>query len=268
MPRRAAACIISSAKEALRWHTSTKLTCTPASAEHVRFYKDQGYQGIFITDHFFRGNTAIPRFGDWRDRIDAFCAGFEDAWNEGQRIGLDVFFGWEENHQGDEYLIYGLDKQFMLDHPEMERWTRREQYEAVHAAGGCVIQAHPFRMRDYLSAIRVCERYADGVEAGNAGNPPVQDAYTMRYARHKGLYVTAGSDNHRSREESTLFGVALEEKLTSAQDWVQHVLQRKPLTLLCPDDRFDADISNPPELPAFWMDEKDAFVPMDMGWLE
>ena len=152
-------------------HTCQGSACgTSTGAEHARFYKQQGYQGIFITDHFFGGNTAAPRTGKWKDRIDHYCSGFEDAWNEGQKIGLDVFFGIEQNFEGDEYLIFGLDKQYLLDHPEIEHWTRKEQFENVHAAGGCVIQAHPFRMRGYLNAIRVCDLYADGIEVANAGN--------------------------------------------------------------------------------------------------
>lgn len=249
-------------------HTCQGSACGRSTgAEHARFYRAMGYQGIFITDHFFGGNTAAPRAGRWKDRIDAFCSGFEDAWNEGQKIGLDVFFGWEENFQGDEYLIYGLDRQFLLDHPDMERWTRREQYEQIHAAGGCVIQAHPFRMRDYLRDIRVCTCCADGIEVANAGNTPAQDAYAARYAKAKGLYCTAGSDNHHSREGTPLFGVGLEEKLTSPADFVRHVLSRQPHALLCPADRFDADPTSEPLLPAYVLGEDGQFSDLPMDWL-
>ncbi len=250
-------------------HTVQGSACgTSTGAEHVRFYKDRGYQGVFVTDHFLRGNTTVPRTSDWKERIHRFCQGFEDAWNEGQKVGLDVFFGWEENFQGDEYLIYGLDKQFLLDHPEMERWTRREQYEAIHAAGGCVIQAHPFRMPGHLSAIHVCERCTDGVEVANAGNKPVQDALCRRYAEAKGLYTTAGSDNHHSLENRALYGVGLDRKLDSSADWVKHILNREPHTLLCPADRFDTPTS-PADLllPAHWLNEQDEFVAMPLDWL-
>ncbi len=250
-------------------HTCQGSACgSSTGAEHARFYKERGYQGIFITDHFFGGNTAAPRSGKWKDRVDWYCSGFEDAWNEGQKLGLDVFFGIEQNFNGDEYLIYGLDKQFLLDHPEMEHWSRREQYEQVHAAGGCVIQAHPFRMRGYLSAIRICDRYVDGIEAANAGNPPAQDAYAARYAKARGLYTIAGSDNHCSREGSVLYGVGLDRPIDSAADWVRHILQQKPRTLLCPADRFDVDPTQEPLLPAYWLNADDAFVPLPMDWLK
>lgn len=250
-------------------HTRQGSACgSSTGAEHVRFYKDQGYQGIFITDHFFRGNTAAPRTGKWKDRIDWYCSGFEDAWNEGQKVGLDVFFGIEENFNGDEYLIYGLDKEYLLAHPEMEHWTRKEQIDNVHAAGGCVIQAHPFRMRGYLSAIHVCDLYADGVEVANAGNTPAHDAYAMRYCKARGIYTIAGSDNHKSTDHSMLFGVGLEKPVASAAEWVEHILQKKPHTLIVPEGRFAGDPTVEPLIPAYWMNERGEFVDLPMDWMK
>ena len=228
-------------------HTCQGSACgVSTGAEHARYYKTQGYQGIFITDHFFGGNTAVPRNLPWEERINWFCSGYEDALAEGKRIGLDVFFGWEQTFEGDDYLVYGLDKAFMLAHPEMERWTRQQQYEAVRAAGGCVIQAHPFRMRGYIHAIHLGDRFADGIEIANAANTPAQDVYALRYAKEKGLYTLAGSDNHLSREGSTLYGVGLEAPLASCADWVQHIRNRAPHTLLCPPERWDADTACEP----------------------
>ena len=250
-------------------HTRQGSACgSSTGAEHVRFYKDRGYQGIFITDHFFGGNTAAPRNGNWKDRVDWYCSGFEDAWNEGQKVGLDVFFGIEQNFSGDEYLIYGLDKEYLLAHPEMEHWTRREQLENVHAAGGCVIQAHPFRMRGYLRAIHVCDLYADGIEVANAGNTPAQDAYAARYCQARGIYTLAGSDNHKSHEGTTLFGVALDRPVESVQDWVQHILQRQPHQLIVPEGRFAGDPTVEPLIPAYWYNEAEQFTALPMDWLK
>ncbi len=250
-------------------HTSQGSGCGRSTgAEHARFYKDAGYQGIIITDHFFGGNTATPRNLPWKERIDHFCAGYEDRLAEGQRIGLSVLFGWEEGFQGDEYLVYGLDKAFMLAHPEMERWTRKQQFEAVHAAGGCVIQAHPFRMREYIRAIHVADVFADGVEAFNAGNTPAQDAYAWRYAQAKGLYMTAGSDNHRSSAGCSLYGVAFSTPLADVHDWVHRVRTRAPHSLIFDERRIAADISAEPLMsPAYLLDENEQRLPLPTGWL-
>ena len=205
--------------------------------EHVHFYLDQGYTGIIMTDHFFGGNCAVDRSLPWDQKMDAFWAGYEDALEEGLKVGLDVFFGLEQNFQGDEYLIYGLTKEYMKAHPEMEHWTRREQLENVHAAGGAVIQAHPFRIRGYMDKIRLGELFADGIEAANAGNEQLDDARALRYGKKHHLVMTAGSDNHHSPAPK-LYGVELEEKLTDIRDYVRIILNRELIGLHVPAERF------------------------------
>ena len=76
-------------------HTCQSSRCGRSTgAEHARYYKELGYTGIIVTDHFFGGNTAASRKGPWERRVREFCAGYHDAREEGERIGLDVFFAW------------------------------------------------------------------------------------------------------------------------------------------------------------------------------
>ena len=60
-------------------HTCQGSACgTSTGAEHARYYKEIGYQGIIVTDHFFHGNTAVPRNLPWKERVEWFCSGYED----------------------------------------------------------------------------------------------------------------------------------------------------------------------------------------------
>lgn len=236
--------------------------------QHAQYYKKLGFQGIIITDHFFGGNTGVPADLPWEKRVELFCLGYEDAWREGQRIGLDVFFGWEQNYQGDEYLIYGLDKEWLLNHPEVEHWNRKEQLEGVHVAGGCVVQAHPFRDRGYIDKIRLGLHYCDGIEAANAANVPYNDAFAYRYGTEYGLPMTAGSDNHNSalpRTRDEIFGVRLEKPLTSIQDYVSLILNHGPIGLDVPKGRFDLT-DDMPNLASYWLDENEQPVPTGRDW--
>ena len=246
-------------------------------AEQARFYKEMGYQGIIITDHFFGGNTTMPKEGKWKDRIDVFCKGYEDALAEGQKIGLDVFFGWEEcfsrDDGRDEYLIYGLDKQWLYDHPEVEFWNRRQYFEAVHAAGGCMIQAHPFRKRDYIKEIRLGLKYCDGIEVANAGNDQWADVCAMRYAREFDLVTIAGSDNHLCTMHGLegnrlLLGIELDEKFTDIQDFAKHVRSHGKISLVAPEERFVQDPENSPYYESFWLDEEEKLVPTERDWMK
>ena len=99
-------------------HTSQGSACAHSTgAEMARAHKAAGYDTIIITDHFFGGNTAVPRDLPWAQRIELFCAGYEQAKQEGDKIGLTVLFGWEWAWHGTEFLTYGLDKAYLLAHP-------------------------------------------------------------------------------------------------------------------------------------------------------
>ena len=61
-------------------HTSQGSACAHVpGAEMARLYKEAGYTGIVITDHFWGGNTAIDRSLEWADWVNGFCDGYEDA---------------------------------------------------------------------------------------------------------------------------------------------------------------------------------------------
>ena len=250
-------------------HTCQGSACGRSTGkEHVPYYLDRGYTGIIMTDHFFGGNTAVDRSLPWEERIDLFFRGYEDAREEGERLGLDVFFGLEQNFAGDEYLIYGLDKAYMKAHPEMERWTRRQQLEEVHRAGGCVIQAHPFRMRGYMDLIRLGEGFCDGIEVANAGNEPMDDARAILYGRTKGFVMTAGSDNHHSPSPQ-LYGVLLEKRLTDISDYVKIILNREPIGLSVPADRFrwDPSWTIDDRHRAWQLDAQEQVIPAEREWI-
>ena len=249
-------------------HTCQASRCGRSTgAEHARYYKSLGYDGIFVSDHFFRGNCAIPRELPWEERVRLFCAGYEDARTEGERIGLKVFFAWEESINGDDYLIYGLPPEWLLAHPEIEFCTRREQLALAHAAGGCVVQAHPFRQRGYIQRILLARDLVDAVEIANAGNNPVDDVCAKHYAEAYGMVMTCGSDNHNSQPGVEPWGVALEEPLHSAMDYVRVILGRKPIHLLCPPERFERTPDMvPPE--AWYLDADEQPVRSGRNWLE
>ena len=253
-------------------HTCQSSACGRSTgAQHVRYYKDIGFQGIIVTDHFFGGNTCVPRNLPWRERVNMFCAGYEDALCEGQKCGLDVFFGWEQGYGDDEYLVYGLDKAWLLDHPEVEHWTRREQLDGVHRYGGCVVQAHPFRTRDYIRHVRLGHRYCDGAEIANAANGALNDAYALPYARHFHLAMTAGSDNHQScsgmEAEGRIMGVSLPKKLNSINDWVRLIRERQPIDLHVPQDRWRARTKETSAIESFFLDESENLQLCDVDWL-
>ena len=77
-------------------HTSQGSACAHSTGEEMaRAYHERGYTGIIVTDHFFNGNSAVPKDLPWTERVERFLKGYEQAKATGEAIGLQVFFGWE-----------------------------------------------------------------------------------------------------------------------------------------------------------------------------
>jgi hypothetical protein len=245
-------------------HTSQSSACAVSrGSEYIKRYLDLGFTGIMVTDHFFNSNTALNRLRPWSEWVKGFCSGYEDARNEGEKQGLDVFFGWEETFDGDDYLIYGLDKAWLLEHPEMVRWTREEQFREVRRYGGCVVHAHPFRQHSYIGVIHLAPYFVDALEAANAGNhKAIYDAQAFEYARMLGLPAVAGSDIHSAGnlDREMPFGIELETKLSSIKDYVSLILGKGNIALHIPRGRCECrrfDGENPLALKVEIRDRKD-----------
>jgi histidinol phosphatase-like PHP family hydrolase len=204
-------------------HTSEASACSiRTGAEQANIYKEIGFTGIIVTDHFFNGNTAIPSNLPWEQRVDLFYKGYENAKEEGDKIGLSVFFGWESNYKGTEFLIYGLDHEWMKNHPQMINWQVEEQYKYIHEAGGYVVHAHPFRRRPYIKEIRLFPEHIDAVEVYNQGNGSKDmDMKALAYAKKHNVPAFAGTDAHGF--EQIFNGMGFEKPLNSIHDFISCV---------------------------------------------
>ncbi|MCQ2421539.1 MAG: PHP domain-containing protein [Lachnospiraceae bacterium] len=203
-------------------HTAEGSACGySGGAEIARARKEEGYDTVIVTDHFFRGNTRPDRSLPWEDFVNQFCSGYEHCKEEGDKIGLNVLFGWEDNFHGAEFLIYGLDKAWMLAHPDMINWTPSMQFQKVHADGGYIVQAHPFRQRPYLEGIGLYPNFIDAVEGINSSQPKEQNMRGMWFAKEFHFPVTAGSDVHGVKPIGG--GMLCEKPIVTIQDYIDMI---------------------------------------------
>jgi len=214
-------------------HTAEASACaTGTGAEMVRAYADLGYSGVIITDHFFNGNSAISRRLPWKERVELLCRGYENALEEGERTGIHVFFGWEYNFYGSEFLTYGLDREFLLDHPDIMDWTVEKYINTVHENGGFVVHAHPFREAFYIPRIRLFPDLVDGVEVINGGHlNPEFDSRAKEYAEKYGLLQLSGSDAHHA-DLIAGCGMAFDREIRTISEFIEAVKSRKGYRLL------------------------------------
>jgi len=226
-------------------HTARSSACGMSfGPEYLKGYRDLGYDGVFVTEHFYNGNTCVPRELPWSTWVRRYCRAYEETKEAGDALGLKVFFGWESTFGGGEdFLIYGLSPQWLERHPEIIQVTPEEQFRLVDGAGGLVVQAHPYRQRWYMSEVRLHPYHCHAWEVANAGNTAAQDRRAMDIATELGLTVTCGSDIHgvKQLEEGNVFPMITEQPLYSAADYVALIKSGKGFCTGFPADRMDCE---------------------------
>lgn len=207
----------------MRWethvHTKEGSACAKASAaDMARGCKAAGFDGMFVTDHFYCGNTSVDRSLPWEEWVRQFALGYYHAKEIGDTIGLRVCFGWEYSWEGNDFLTYGLSPAWLAAHPETIELEPVSYLRLVRESGGCIIHAHPFRQASYIRYIKLLPEEVDGVEVYNAGNyEPIFNERALWYAESYGLPKTAGSDTHRS--DLFAAGIITAEDIRSTEDY-------------------------------------------------
>ena len=226
-------------------HTVQASACGKVKgADYIEYMKSKGYQGIIVTDHFFNGNSCVPYYIPWKDRVKWYCSGYEDALAASRGKNFDVLFGIEFNFRGDEYLIYGVDEKWLLENDDLLRLSRRQVHRRVHEGGGVMIQAHPYRDRCYLSEIILTPEISDGIEIYNAANPDNENALGYQYAMELGVPMTSGSDIHFFYD-GAMGGMLLPARISSSSEYAELVMNREAEPVRVTDGKIEkiTDIS-------------------------
>lgn len=205
-------------------HTSPVSKCARATVrETVQFYKDMGYDGVFITNHFIDGNINIDKSRPYEEKIEFYFSDYEEGVKIGKEIGLKVFCGVELSYFGTDFLVYGLDKAWFLRNPQIEQMSKSEELSFFMESGALVIQAHPFREASYINHIRLFPRNVHGIEIVNATRTEFENKMAKIYAENYGLLEFAGTDNHIGGNQQKLAGLSCSEPVVSEQDFVCRV---------------------------------------------
>ena len=184
-------------------HSDEGSPCGKAPARDLPMaYKNGGYSGFVLTDHFYKEH--ILSAGSYKDGVMRNYNAYLTAKKEGDKIGVDVFFGIEYRYCGDDFLTYGIGLDFLLSNEDIFDIDFAEYSRRVHEAGGFIIQAHPFRNGKRPVVIQV--PYIDAIEIFNASHHNTESHYPAFYndlaehfAREMGIIGTAGSDTHDIR---------------------------------------------------------------------
>jgi len=209
-------------------HTSEVSGCAVnTAAEQVADYKKRGYAGIIITDHFVNGYTTCPKNFPWEKKMHFIVSGYEAAKKAGEMYDLDVFLGWEYTIKGSDFLTYGLDLDFLLAHPDLDKLCIEDYSAVVRKNGGYIAQAHPYRTAYYIeNNFPVAPHLLDGIEVLNAMDKPIANAKAFMFAKENNLPMQAGTDSHSVRN-TVYYGIELRERAKSIFDIIDAIKSKK-----------------------------------------
>ena len=205
--------------------TAPLSACGRASVrESLESYKEAGYAGVFLSDHFIDGNVdrAIREL-PYDERIRIFFGVAEEAEAIGAELGISVFSAFEMSYKGTDFLVYGIDKAWCLAHPDMDKMKKSELLRLLCEDGALVIHAHPFREAQYIDHIRLFPRLVHGTEIFNACRTDFENELAVQYCKNYGLIPFAGSDNHVAGGLKRFGGMATETPLRDVREFIDAV---------------------------------------------
>ena len=191
--------------------------------ENLEFYKSLGYDGIFITNHFLDGNINIDKTLPYEEKVEFYFSDYYEALALSKEIGIKVFLGVEISYRGTDFLIYGLDKEWFLAHPEIIDMKKSEELPFLASHGALVVQAHPYRQDRHIDHIRLFPHCIEGVETVNACRTELENRMADIFADAYGFVKTAGSDNHIASRLTHLAGMESDTPLVDEADFIRRV---------------------------------------------
>lgn len=220
-------------------HTSPVSACANASVQDtLEFYKALDYDGVFITNHFVSEMSGLYfDMPDYKSKLDFYFSDYDSAVTIGKKLGIKVFLGAEISYKGTDFLIYGLNKEWYYNHPEIMDMKMTDKLELMKKDGAFIIHAHPFHEARYINHIRLFPANVHAVEVLNTSKLDGPNEMAKLYADHYNLICFAGSDNHSgSKRERDLGGMWCFEEATDDHDFINKAKEGKLRT-------FSKDIS-------------------------
>ncbi len=207
-------------------HTCESSACGVSDgASYARYFKALGYSGFFVTDHFWGSNIVrMPEEWSWKQKVDRFCLGYDNAKAEGDKLGINVMFAWEAGVGWTHLLTYGLDKQWLYDNPEVVGLGLKAYADKVHADGGFIVHAHPFR--EGVSTATMLPDDVDAIEVINGSRSKLANYRANAYADMLDLPKAAGSDIHIIENDKNRAGVITRTPIMTPQDYITALKNR------------------------------------------
>ncbi len=203
-------------------HTKEASSCSREwAADIVKRYKELGYDGLCITDHF--SAYQFKKHADTFDeQVQTYLSGYRAA-KEFEDENFHIILGMELRflENDNDYLVYGFDEDFVLNN-DLTKFNNPEEFRPFAEENGLVIfQAHPFRIGMTVTDPELL----DGVEVYNGhGDHNSRNSVANKWADLHSLRKLSGSDFHGNLSLEP-GGVYFDEYLTDSKQVAKALIE-------------------------------------------
>ena len=206
-------------KYEIHCHTKEVSRCAQITVEKlIEKYKEAGYSGIVLTDHYSPMTFDIPDFFSKKKAIDHYLR----AWRIAKKYNdenFTVLLGMELRFYAtvNDYIIYGITEEMLYELPFLLPVYIKRASKMLRERGCLFLQAHPFRK--FIS--RAKSNHLDGVEVFNGKASEEENANAEKWAEEINAAVKmSGSDCHRESGVG-LGGIITTEPIKSNDDLIR-----------------------------------------------
>lgn len=208
-------------KYEIHCHTDETSMCGKVpGAELVKIYKEKGYDGVVITDHYSQLTYTFPTCFYAGKLWEKSLLGYRAAKQAAEEMGdFTVLLGMEYRAvlSPIDYLVYGMTEEFIRDNGNMLFWYIRKFAKRAHKAGMIIVAPHPYRMDPFHPK----SKYIDGAELINGKLTDEMNKKGREWAkRHKLKILTTGSDFHRTTHQN-FHGILTDEPIKTNDDLIR-----------------------------------------------
>lgn len=205
-------------------HSAEGSPCASIKNEElVRAYKEKGFDGFVLTNHVSRGYMVNSYKLSYNDYCKYIYDVYLQAKQYGDEEGIKVMFGQEFSLDAtisNDYLVYGLSYEQMIDYGDMMTWTPAKLKEVANKDGFLFYQAHPFR--NYMKLVPANDLFGVEVFNGSHGDHFIDNIAAL-WADKFGLRKIAGSDCHKI-DRVGMAGVNFTKEINDNKDLVSALL--------------------------------------------
>jgi hypothetical protein len=215
-------------KYELHCHTGCVSDCGRVEPEEiVRLYKEKGYSGIVVTDHYSPLTFKPDKLLKPQKHTDFYLSGYRRM-KAAAGDGFTVLLGTEVRHYGtaNDFLVYGTDEDFFYNSGNMLLESEKSIYRRSKKLGYLVFQAHPFR--PFIT--RCNPDFIDGVEVFNGKAAREMNRKAHDWAKSTGKLMCSGSDFHTPKQLGR-GGIITNAPINSNSDLLE-VLRAQDFTLI------------------------------------